>query len=183
MSERRHLLGAIAALTLILALPATAAEPEYSPGFADGLAGGPDYWAVANVPANDVLNVRADAGTSSDVIGALANGDVCLNRGCRMVGEQRWCRIETLGGCMTVTEAVSRRVPPVRRSNFDRRSRKRLPVTVATDSVCRRRDRTGGWPHDWGRGHDFGEAGSHVRNSAWAAALGAVSAEAGTTAG
>lgn len=64
--------------------------------YADGLAGGPDYWAVANVPADDTLNVREGPGTGKDVIGALANGDVVRNLGCRKVGASRWCRIKAL---------------------------------------------------------------------------------------
>lgn len=62
--------------------------------YADGLAGGPDFWEVTGVPAGDTLNVRAGAGTGNAVVGELANGDVARNLGCRMVGKSRWCRIE-----------------------------------------------------------------------------------------
>jgi uncharacterized protein YgiM (DUF1202 family) len=65
--------------------------------YADGMAGGPDYWTVTDVPANDVLNVRAGPGTGEAIIGALANGDVVRNLGCRMVGSSRWCQIEMAG--------------------------------------------------------------------------------------
>lgn len=59
----------------------------------DGMAGGADYWRVANVPRGDTLNVRNGPGTSYRVVGALANGDIVRNEGCRMVGSARWCMI------------------------------------------------------------------------------------------
>lgn len=62
--------------------------------FADGLSGGPDYWEVTGVPANDTLNIRAAPGSGHDVIGELANGDRVTNRGCEMVGNSRWCQVE-----------------------------------------------------------------------------------------
>ncbi|MCB1421024.1 MAG: SH3 domain-containing protein [Nitratireductor sp.] len=65
-----------------------------NPDYADGLSGGPDYWEVVNVPANDTLNVRAGPGTANQVVGALANGDRARNLGCRMIGNARWCKIE-----------------------------------------------------------------------------------------
>ncbi|MEZ5936041.1 MAG: SH3 domain-containing protein [Alphaproteobacteria bacterium] len=79
-----------------------------APDFADGLSGGPDYWEVTDVPAGDILNVRAGPGTANEIIGALANGDIVANRGCAMVGRSRWCQIET-GAEMTFTGWVSGR--------------------------------------------------------------------------
>ena len=73
-----------------LAINITASNPDY----ADGLSGGPDYWEVVNVSANDTLNVRAGPGTGHPVVGELANGDRARNLGCRIVGNSRWCRIE-----------------------------------------------------------------------------------------
>ncbi|WP_229722031.1 SH3 domain-containing protein [Marinobacterium nitratireducens] len=70
------------------------AQLQPTADYADGLAGGPDYWAVANVAAGDTLNVRAGAGTANPVVGGLANGDRVRNLGCTMVGTSRWCRIE-----------------------------------------------------------------------------------------
>lgn len=64
------------------------------PDFADGLSGGPDHWEVTNVPANDMLNVRAGPGTGNEIVGELANGDVARNLGCEMQGQSRWCQIE-----------------------------------------------------------------------------------------
>ena len=69
--------------------------PNSNPDYADGMAGGPDYWRVAGVPRNDTLNVRSGAGTNHPVIGELANGDIVRNLGCERMGSSRWCRIET----------------------------------------------------------------------------------------
>lgn len=49
------------------------------------------------MPENDVLNVRSGVGTAHEVTGALANGDVARNLGCRIESGQRWCLIRTLG--------------------------------------------------------------------------------------
>jgi len=68
-----------------------------APDYADGLSGGPDYWDVTNLDSGDLLNLRAGPGIQNDVIGQLANGDTLANKGCQMVGETRWCQVETLG--------------------------------------------------------------------------------------
>lgn len=58
----------------------------------------PDTWVVANVPANDVLNVRAGPSTKNEIIGALGNGDLVSNLGeCRKTGSQTWCEIKMEG--------------------------------------------------------------------------------------
>ncbi len=64
-----------------------------APDFADGLAGGPDWWQVAGVSDGDLLNVRSGPGTGNAVVGQLANGDVVANLGCEMAGETKWCQI------------------------------------------------------------------------------------------
>jgi hypothetical protein len=66
------------------------------PDFADGLAGGPDYWQVAGV-GDDALNVRDGPGARYTVVGKLASGEVVRNDGCRMSGEERWCQIRATG--------------------------------------------------------------------------------------
>lgn len=78
------------------------------PDFADGLSGGPDYWEVANVPANDTLNVRSGPGTGNEIVGELANGDIARNLGCEMQGQSRWCQVEA-GGEMKFTGWVNGR--------------------------------------------------------------------------
>lgn len=69
-----------------------------APDFADGLSGGPDFWAVANVPNGDRLNIRAEPTTLSPTIAQLRNGTVLRNLGCRMNGRTRWCRVERPDG-------------------------------------------------------------------------------------
>jgi len=64
--------------------------------FADSLSGGPDYWEVTDV--NSRLRLRAGPSAGHGVIGALDNGEVVRNLGCRLAGDERWCRIEALGG-------------------------------------------------------------------------------------
>ncbi|QGZ37096.1 SH3 domain-containing protein [Stappia indica] len=63
---------------------------------------GPDprasYFEVTGLSANGLLNVRSGPGTGYSVIGRVANGDVLIDRGCRAVGSQTWCRIQLLGG-------------------------------------------------------------------------------------
>ncbi len=64
--------------------------------FADGLAGGPDWWQVAGL-TSDALNVRLGPDTRYDVVGKARNGNVMQNRGCRMTGQTRWCSIRIDG--------------------------------------------------------------------------------------
>lgn len=71
----------------------TASLPSPDADYADGLAGGPDWWAVAGLGGGDTLNVRSGAGADTAVIGTLMNGDRVRNRGCRMNGSTRWCQI------------------------------------------------------------------------------------------
>ncbi|MCB1496863.1 MAG: SH3 domain-containing protein [Bauldia sp.] len=68
--------------------------PNRNPDYADGMSGGPDYWRVTDVPRNDTLNVRRGPGTNYAVLGELNNGDIVRNRGCKRVGQSRWCEIE-----------------------------------------------------------------------------------------
>ncbi len=75
------------------AAPAHTASSDY----ADGLAGGPDWWSVAGVAGGDLLNVRSGPGTSNPVVGQLGNGDRVRNLGCRMNGQTKWCEIEMPG--------------------------------------------------------------------------------------
>lgn len=65
-----------------------------APDFADGLSGGPDWWAVSGVAAGDRLNIRSGPGTGNAVIGQVSNGAPLRDLGCEMQG-QRWCRVET----------------------------------------------------------------------------------------
>ena len=66
---------------------------EHAPDFADGLAGGPDFWQVTGVPAGDTLNLRADPSPHAHILGKVGNGAVLRNLGCRMTDGQRWCQV------------------------------------------------------------------------------------------
>ncbi len=68
------------------------------PDFADGLAGGPDFWAVAGVSSGDPLNIRRTPSAQGQILARLRNGAVLRNRGCRMNGQTRWCRVESRDG-------------------------------------------------------------------------------------
>ncbi|MFO1210082.1 MAG: SH3 domain-containing protein [Amaricoccus sp.] len=73
---------------------AAEAVQQPAPDFADGLAGGPDFWEVAGVEAGDQLNLRAEPSTQAPVLARFDNGAVLRNAGCRMQGTQRWCLVE-----------------------------------------------------------------------------------------
>lgn len=64
--------------------------------FADGLAGGPDWWAVAGL-TQGALNIRSGPDTRYPVVGKAQNGEVLQNRGCRMTRDTRWCSIRVDG--------------------------------------------------------------------------------------
>lgn len=88
-------------LTISVEGKAAASKPVPSkpaPDFADGLAGGPDYWQVHGLSRGDTLNVRASASSGATVLGVLEEGDVIRNLGCKMNGATRWCRVEDQTG-------------------------------------------------------------------------------------
>lgn len=62
--------------------------------FADSLAGGPDFWEVTGVAANDALNLRRGPSAQDKIVGSVRNGTILRNRGCRMADGQRWCLVE-----------------------------------------------------------------------------------------
>jgi uncharacterized protein YraI len=62
--------------------------------FADGLQGGPDFWAVTLSDPNGTLNVHDGPSTATRTIGRLPNGATLRNLGCRMNEGRRWCNIE-----------------------------------------------------------------------------------------
>lgn len=64
--------------------------------FADGLAGGPDWWQVAGLSAG-ALNIRSGPDTRFPVVGKAQNGEVMQNRGCRLTRGTRWCSIRVDG--------------------------------------------------------------------------------------
>ncbi|WP_339718414.1 SH3 domain-containing protein [uncultured Maritimibacter sp.] len=69
-----------------------------APDFADGDAGGPDFWQVTGVSGGDHLNVRSGPSTQYSIIGRVANGQILRNFGCRGRGNDRWCEVEHAAG-------------------------------------------------------------------------------------
>lgn len=63
--------------------------------YADGLAGGPDFYAVS-VTGGGTLNLRSEPTAEAAVVTRLANGQNVRNLGCRMAEGRRWCRVATL---------------------------------------------------------------------------------------
>ena len=63
--------------------------------FADGLAGGPDFYRVSTSGGGG-LNLRASPSSSAGVVTRLNNGQNVRNLGCRMAEGRRWCRVATL---------------------------------------------------------------------------------------
>ncbi len=64
--------------------------------FADGLAGGPDWWQVSGL-SDGALNIRSGPDTRYGVVGKAQNSEVAQNRGCRMTGQTRWCSVRVDG--------------------------------------------------------------------------------------
>jgi hypothetical protein len=64
--------------------------------FADGLAGGPDWWQVSGI-SEGALNIRSGPDTRYGVVGKAQNGEAAQNRGCRMTGQTRWCSVRIDG--------------------------------------------------------------------------------------
>lgn len=86
---------------------------------ADGLSGGPDWWAVTGL-SEGLLNVRSGPDVRYQVAGHAQNGDVLQNRGCRMTGAERWCSIRVDGSGVSgwvdgryLTEAAAPATPAV----------------------------------------------------------------------
>lgn len=101
-----HIVGGVVVLVVLLTLSPPAVHAE---------ADGPDWWAVTGVSPDDVLNVRAEASTSSRKIGAIPpDAQGLRNLGCTGVmsfaewekateaereraKHDKWCKIEYRG--------------------------------------------------------------------------------------
>jgi hypothetical protein len=90
--------GKTARYTLTITLNQQTAHGEHQPDFADGLAGGPDYWEVTGVPKGDALMVRSTPSPKGKLVTKLLNTAVVKNKGCKMTGAQRWCQVEDGAG-------------------------------------------------------------------------------------
>ena len=69
-------------------------ERQYD--YADGLASGPDFFAVATHGGR--LNLRSAPSLDAKVIARLANGVTLQKKNCRITQGQRWCRVATVDG-------------------------------------------------------------------------------------
>lgn len=69
------------------------APPPRQPDYADGMAGGPDFWRVVNVPPGDTLNVRTRPNPQAPIVTQAYNGQKLINNGCQFIGATRWCRV------------------------------------------------------------------------------------------
>lgn len=70
--------------------------------------GGPDFWAVTNLPSGSLLNVRRDPSTDSPALATLREGEIVRNLGCQVRSGASWCRIRSTVG-MDVTGWVAGR--------------------------------------------------------------------------
>lgn len=83
---------------LVVAATAGRAAGPVRPDFADGFAGGPDFWRVTGLPPGDRLNLRAGPSARARTLAKLAEGAVVRNLGCRPVDGGRWCRVQATTG-------------------------------------------------------------------------------------
>ena len=67
--------------------------PATDGDFADGLAGGPDFWEVIELAPGDALNLRSKPSAKASVVVGLLSGTVLRNHGCKMQGGRRWCQV------------------------------------------------------------------------------------------
>jgi hypothetical protein len=63
--------------------------------FADGLAGGPDFFSVRVL--GSPLNLRSAPSSGAGVVARLPDGTVVRNLGCRINEGRRWCHVATQG--------------------------------------------------------------------------------------
>lgn len=75
--------------------PLADAEAPVQGDYADGLAGGPDYYEVA-VAGGGALNLRVSPSGAAAVTTRLTSGTQLRNLGCRMNEGRRWCHVATL---------------------------------------------------------------------------------------
>lgn len=78
--------------------PASTSPSVPASDFADGDAGGPDFWEVHGVPAGDYLSMRTGPSTKYSIVARAPNGQKLRNLGCRRIGQSRWCHVQTADG-------------------------------------------------------------------------------------
>lgn len=84
--------GTIADHSLTIASGRNGAESRGE--FADSLTGGPDYWEVTGLGANDTLNLREAPSPRAKRVANLPSGTMLKNLGCKIGHARRWCKVE-----------------------------------------------------------------------------------------
>lgn len=80
----------------------TGAPLPVTEDFADGMAGGPDFWRVDLVGAGSALRVHDRPSERAAVIARLHDGATLRNAGgCRMGEGRRWCYVSSVSGALT----------------------------------------------------------------------------------
>lgn len=82
----------------ISALGASMLNAPVQSDYADGLQGGPDFWAVKTATPGARLSVRSAPSGAAERLALVEDGAVLRNLGCRMNEGRRWCRVETVKG-------------------------------------------------------------------------------------
>ncbi|MFC3616099.1 SH3 domain-containing protein [Lutimaribacter marinistellae] len=93
----RRLSGWVAGRFLQESVGPSEPPAQPAPDFADGLSGGPDWFAVTGVSSGDTLNVRSGPSTQNRVVARMPNGFTLRNLGC-VQRSQRWCQVEAPDG-------------------------------------------------------------------------------------
>jgi hypothetical protein len=75
--------------TLTVEVGKKSASSPKGPDFADGLSGGPDYWATTGE-----ATMRAEPAAGAASVAQLTKGAVLKNLGCRNAMGVRWCRAQ-----------------------------------------------------------------------------------------
>ncbi|WP_251978420.1 SH3 domain-containing protein [Salinicola avicenniae] len=120
------------------------------PDYADSLAGGPDAWRVALKDTDSRLNVRRGPDARYPTLNALANGEILENRGCRLSGDIRWCRIRAAGSGQRgwVAGRYLVEAPPISypRMPNDAHLDNSRPFDAVTEIACQLGDMTAACP-------------------------------------
>ncbi len=86
--------------TLDISVSALDASMQKAPvrnDYADGLQGGPDFWAVRTGTPGGRLAIRSAPSGAAGRLALVADGASLRNLGCRMNEGRRWCRVESTG--------------------------------------------------------------------------------------
>lgn len=83
-----------ARFTLNVTRERVAAQNAPQGDFADGLAGGPDYWVVGGLRGRNTTALRHAPRASAAALARLPAGTIVKNLGCQMSGETRWCQVD-----------------------------------------------------------------------------------------